>query len=224
MESGNSAARLRPLENRVAMAGLLLAGVVIAVTAVSYVWHSPFRIRWLVWTVGVAFAAVALLAMEWPRAWRHPGRDIPRGRLRQFLLLALPLSFVLDSQICGLGLKACTFACHAISWSLIVLSSVTAVRIHQGKPIAPLLVVLLALGLAPHCVCHAPINVIWHNALGAAPTCQVMPLAATLFSISALRGVRPKTSTALAGLMLVVIAFIAVSNPLFGFPWRGCVG
>ena len=25
-------------------------------------------------------------------------------------------------------------------------------------------------------------------------------------------------------LMLVVIAFIAISNPLLGFPWQGCVG
>jgi hypothetical protein len=60
--------------------------------------------------------------------------------------------------------------------------------------------------------------------LGAAPTCQVMPLAVTLFSISALRGVRVRHSAALAGVMLVVITFIAVSNPLLGFPWKGCVG
>ena len=84
---------------------------------------------------------------------------------------------------------------------------------------------LVVVSLIPHCVCHAPINTIWHNVLaGYSPVCDAVPLAVTLFSVSALRGVRTRYSAALAGLLVGVIIFIVVGNPVFGFPWSGCVG
>ena len=49
------------------------------------------------------------------------------------------------------------------------------------------------------------------------------PLAVTLFSVTALRGIRPRASAALSGVMTGMIVFMAVGNPLFGFPWAGCV-
>jgi hypothetical protein len=80
------------------------------------------------------------------------------------------------------------------------------------------------IGLIPHCTCGAPINRIFQDALGGyAPTCQVIPLAMTLFATSAMKGLRTRWSAALVGLLLVVTAFIAVGNPLWGFPWAGCV-
>jgi hypothetical protein len=205
--------------------GFWLAGLVIGVTAVSYALNMTFRYQFLVLVIGIAFAAVALLALEWPRALRGPAGEVPRGGLRQFLVVAIPLAFVLDSQICGLGLKACSVVCNVISVALIGLGVVIAYRLYRDQPIGALLVPMVILGLVPHCVCEAPINTIWHAILGGyAPTCQVMPLVAMLFSIAALRGRRTLLSAALVALMLVVIAFIAVGNPLFGFPWRGCVG
>lgn len=216
---------LKLLESRTVWVGFLLVGIVIAVTAVSYVLNSPFPIRWLVWVIGVAFAAVALLSLEWPRGFRSLPGEAPRGGLRTFLILAIPIAFVLDSQLCGLGLKACSTLCNVISFTMIGLGTVTAVRLYQDKSVGALLVPMVVIGLIPHCTCGAPINTIWHSLFGGyAPTCQVMPLAATLFSISALRGIRTRLSAALTGMMLVVITFIAVSNPLFGFPWTGCVG
>ncbi|MFQ5629907.1 MAG: hypothetical protein ACE5I1_14165 [bacterium] len=51
----------------------------------------------------------------------------------------------------------------------------------------------------------------------------MVPVAATLFSITALRGVRPRRSAALVGVMYGVMVFIIIGGLLFGFPWQGCV-
>jgi hypothetical protein len=216
---------VKPLERWTIVVGFLLSGIVIGVVAVSYVLNSPFPIKILVWVIGVAFAGVALLAIEWPRAFRSLPGEVPTGGLRTFLVLAIPVAFVLDSQICGLGLKACTVVCHVLAYSLIGLSTVTAVQLHRGKSVGPLLVPIVVLSLIPHCVCQAPINTIWHSIFGGyAPTCYVIPLTATLFSISALRGARTRWSAVLVAVLLAVTIFIVVGNPLFGFPWQGCVG
>ncbi len=223
METTITRTGLKPLEIRTVSVGFLLIGIVIAVTAVSYVLNMTFPYQWLVWGVGAAFAAVALLAFEWPRAFRRPG-EVPDGRLRQFLLLAMPLAFLLGSQVCGLGVKACTAVCNVINLSLIGLATVTAIRLHRGQSVGAFLVPLVVLGLVPHCVCDAPINVLWHPMLGGlSPTCNVVPLAVVLFSLSALRGVRPHSSTALVVVLLGMIVFMAAGNALFGFPWQGCV-
>jgi hypothetical protein len=226
-EMGNTIERtgLKPLERWTMVVGFLLSGIIIGVVAVSYVLYSPFPIKILVWVIGVAFVGVALLAIEWPRAFRSLPGEVPTGGLRTFLILAIPIVFVLDSQICGLGLKACTVVCHVLTYSLIGLATVTAIQLYRGKSVGPFLVPMVVLSLIPHCVCQAPINTIWHSIFGGyAPTCYVIPLAATLFSISALRGVRTRWSAALVVVLLAVTVFIVVGNPLLGFPWQGCVG
>lgn len=224
MKNKTTQTGLNRLEVRTVTIGFVLVGIVIAVVAMSYVTYSPFPIRWLVWVIGVAFAAVALLAFEWPRAFRRPPGEAPKGKLRLFLLLAIPLAFVLDSQICGLGLKACTVLCHLISFAVIILAIIIVLSISQNKSVGPLLIPMVILGVVPHCICAAPINNFWQIMLGGyAPTCQVIPLAVTLFSVSALRGVRPRRSAALVVLLLVVILFIVVGNALLGFPWQGCI-
>ncbi len=224
MKSTDAQKGSKPLEVRTVQLGFVLVAIVIGLTAVSYVLNMEFRYQWLVWVIGVAFMAVALLSLEWIRAYRRPPGEAPKGGLRLFLLIAMPLAFVLDSQICGLGFKACTFICHALSYLLIVLAIVMAIQLHRGKSIGPFLIPVVILSLVPHCVCHAPINVIWHSIFGGyAPTCFVMPLAVVLFSVTALRGLRTRFSAALVILMLVVIAFVAVGNSLWGFPWPGCI-
>ena len=136
----------------------------------------------------------------------------------------MPLACVLGSQVCGLGLASCGIACTVINLSLIGLSTAPAIRIHRGQPIGAFLIPIVILALTPHCVCEAPINTIWHSVLGGySPTCNMVPLAVTLFAVSALKGVRPRASAALAGMMLGMIVFMAVGNPLVGFPWPGCV-
>jgi hypothetical protein len=224
MENTIAQTGVKPLERRTIMVGFLLVGLAIAVTTVSYGLNMTFTLQWLVWIITAAFAGVALLTLEWPRAFRGLPGEVPEGWLRGFLLLAMPLAYVLGSQVCGLGLKACSVVCHAINLSLIGLATVTAVRLHRGQSVGAVLVPMVVLGLTPHCVCHAPINVLWHSALGGfSPTCNMVPLAATLFSVTALRGIRPRYSAALAGVMLGMIVFMAVGNPLVGFPWQGCV-
>jgi len=224
MKTSDTQTGLNPLEVRTVQVGFLLVGLVIGVTAVSYVLNMTFRYQWLVWVIGIAFAAVALLAFEWPRAYRRPPGEVPGGGLRLFLLLAMPLAYVLDSQICGLGFKACNVACHVLSYSLIVLAIVTAVQLHRGKSVGPFLIPMVILSLVPHCTCHAPINVVWHSIFGGyAPTCYAIPLGVALFSVTALRGVRPRLSTILVVVLLVVTLFIVVGNALLGFPWQGCL-
>jgi hypothetical protein len=224
MEATIARASWNPLEFRTLSLGFLLVGLAIAVTAVSYALNMTFSYQWLVWGVAAVFAAVALLALEWPRAVRRPG-EVPGGRLRQLLLLSMPFAFVLSSQVCGLGTRACNTACHVINLSLIGLAAVTAIRLHRGRSVGAFLIPLVVVGLVPHCVCHAPINLIWHGMLGGvAPTCEMVPLAAALFAVSALRGVRPRSSTALVGAMFGVMVFIIVGGALFGFPWKGCAG
>jgi hypothetical protein len=72
---------------------------------------------------------------------------------------------------------------------------------------------------------HTIVLTIFHSLLGGyAPTCYVIPLAATLFAVAALRGIRTRWSAGLVGVLLAVTVFIVVGNPLFGFPWQGCVG
>jgi hypothetical protein len=216
---------LKSLETRTIAVGFLLVGIVIAVTAVSYVANMTFDYQWLVWIIGVAFMGVALLSLEWPRAYFGALGEVPEGRLQTFLLVSMPLAYVLASQYCGLGLKACNAVCHAVNLSGIGLGAVIAVRLRRGQSIGAFLAPLVILSLVPHCVCHAPINTIWQNVLGGySPVCGAVPLAVILFAVSALRGARPRLSAALVGVLLGVIVFIAVGNPVFGFPWEGCVG
>jgi len=51
----------------------------------------------------------------------------------------------------------------------------------------------------------------------------MVPLGVTLFSVAALKGVRTKASAAISGVLSGMIVFMAVGNPLFSFPWSGCV-
>jgi hypothetical protein len=214
---------LKPLERRTLQIGFVLVGLAIAVTAVSYLLNMTFVWQWLVWVIGAAFLGVALLTIEWPRAFRRFG-ELPQGTLRSILLVSMPLSYILASQYCGLGLEACNVVCQVTNLSLIGLTTWTAVRMHRNQSIGPLMVAIVGLSLVPHCTCDAPINELWHGVFGSvAPTCAMVPLAATLFSVSALRGARPRLSAALSSVMLVMIVFIAVGNPTIGFPWQGCV-
>jgi len=203
----------------------VLSGVVIGVVAASYLLNMQFQYRWLVWIIGIAFGAVALLLIIWPVFLRGRLGDAPEGKLRAVLILAIPIAFVLDSQICGLGLKACSTLCNAFSFTLISLGVLIAVQLLRGKSVGLLLLPMVVIALIPHCTCGAPINTIWQSILnGYAPTCQVIPLATTLFAVAAMRGVRTRWSVALVFLLLAVTIFIVVGNPLWGFPWVGCVG
>jgi hypothetical protein len=202
--------------------GFYLAGIIIWVTGISYALNSPFSHRWLMWIIAVAFCAVATLALEWPRAFNHQG-EVPKGGQRQFLLLSIPLAYVLCSQICGLGVKACTVPCSIVSISLITLAILIAIRISHDKSVLALLIPVIVLSVIPHCVCKAPINVVWHNLSQFSPTCEVIPLLTVLFSITALRGARTRSSTVLVVIMIGMTVFIAAGNVLLGFPWKGCV-
>lgn len=215
---------LNPLEVRTIQIGFVLAGLVIAVTGVSYLLNMKFQPQFLVWIIGAAFIGVGIITIEWLRAFGGAQGDEPKGKLRMFLLLAMPLSYIIDSQICGLGLKACNTACHVLSYALLILAVAIAIQLYRNKSVFPFLIPTVILSVVPHCACHAPINTIWHSIFGGyAPTCFVMPLAVVLFSLTALRSFRVRLSIILVVLMLIVITFCAVCNPLIGFPWQGCV-
>ena len=94
---------LKPLETRTLIVGFILVGIAVAVTTVSYLLNMTFVYQWLVWIIGIAFAGVALLSLEWTRAFRSPARDAPRGWLRDALPVSIPLAYILGSQVCGLA-------------------------------------------------------------------------------------------------------------------------
>jgi uncharacterized membrane protein YecN with MAPEG domain len=215
---------MKPLEVRTLIVGFVLVGLAVAVTTVSYLLNMTFVYQWLVWIIGIAFAGVALITLEWTRAFRSPAGEAPKGWLRNVLLISIPLAYVLGSQVCGLGLASCGAACTAINLSLIGLGTATSYRIYRGQSVGWFLIPMVILGLTPHCVCEAPINTIWQSALsGYSPTCNMVPLGVTLFSVAALKGVRTKASAAISGVLSGMIVFMAVGNPLFSFPWSGCV-
>jgi len=135
MENTITRTGLKPLEVRTVSVGLILAGLAIAITGVSYILNMTFTHQWLVWVIGLAFVAVGCLTIEWPRGYRGPGEKVPEGRFRQLLILSMPLAFVVSSQVCGLGLRACNTVCHITNLLLIGLATVTAIRLHQDKPI-----------------------------------------------------------------------------------------
>ncbi len=211
------------LERRVAVVGLVLVAVAIAVTAGSYARNMTFQYQWLVWVITAVFVAVAILAFELPLAWRRT-EEAPAGMQRRFLVASIPLAFIVSSQVCGLGLRACSTLCHVTNFSLIALGAVMAIQLYRRRSVVPLLIPMVVLSLAPHCVCNAPINVVWHGMLGGfSPACEMIPLGATLFALASVRGVRPRWNTTLAVAMLVIMVFISVGGALFGFPWGGCV-
>jgi hypothetical protein len=212
-------------ENLIIRIGFILAGTIITITGISYGIHSPFQIKPLVWLIAIAFTCIGLISLEWAWAFGGSPGKIPKGNQKLFLLAAIPFSFILDSQICGLGLMACSTTCNLISLATIALALILAFRINRDKPIVIVLVPIVILSTIPHCICDAPINTIWRNLFnGVAPTCYIIPLATTLFALTALRGRRSRLSTIFVVVMLIITLFIAVGNPLFGFPWEGCVG
>ncbi len=187
---------LGPVEVWAVTAGLILAGLAIVITGISYLMNMTFSYQWLVWAVGLAFVVVGSLTIESVRGLRHPGESKPEGGFRQILILSIPLAFVLSSQVCGLGLRACNTFCHVSNLLLIVLAVVVAIRLHRDQSVGAILIPMVVIGLIPHCVCHAPINVLWHSILcGVSPACEMMPLAATLIAVMALRGIRPRSGS-----------------------------
>lgn len=107
---------------------------------------------------------------------------------------------------------------------MIILAAFLAFRIHRSQSYSLILPAIIIIGLIPHCTCLAPINTLWHDILGGnAPTCEMMPLSATLLAVLALRGVRSKFNTILILILFVVMVFIIVGSSLFSFPWQGCV-
>ena len=203
--------------------GLLLAGLAIAITGVSYLLNMTFDYQWLVWIVGIAFIAVGILIIESSRGLNKPG-NIPAGLFRQLLLFSMPIAFIISSQVCGLGFRACNLTCHLVNLALILLAALLAIRLHRNQSISLILPVMIVVGLIPHCTCLAPINTLWHQILGgSAPTCEMIPLSATLLAVLALRGVRSRFNTILIAILFVVMVFIIVGGLLFGFPWAGCV-
>jgi hypothetical protein len=213
----------KKLETIFLTVGLILSGLAIAITGVSYLLNMTFDYQWLVWIIGIAFIAVGILIIESPRGLNNPG-DIPEGMLRRLLLLSMPVAFLISSQVCGLGFRACNLTCHLVNLVLIILAALTAYRLHRNQSISLIIPVMIVVGLIPHCSCLAPINTLWHNILGSrAPTCEMIPLSATLLAVLALRGVRPKLNTILITVLIVVMVFIIVGGLLFGFPWEGCV-
>ena len=222
MDTTVNRAGWHPLEIRTVSVGFLLAGLAVALTTVSFALHTTFPYRWLVWGCTAGFAAVALVALEWPRALRQLG-ELPMGGQRRFFLLAVPLAFILNSQVCGLGVTACSGVCNGISFALVGLAVVTSVHLSRSQPVGPLLVPMVVLGVVPHCICNVNANVLWHSTVGLSPACEVVPLTAALFSISALRGVRPSGSVAVVAVLLGMIVFMAVGSNVYGFPWQVCV-
>jgi hypothetical protein len=223
METNDTQTGLKPAELRTISVGFWLVGIAIAVTAVSYFLNMEFSIQWLVWAIAVVFLIYALLTFEWTRALQQIKKS-PGGKFRLFLLLSIPLAFVISSQVCGLGLRACNVVCHITNLALIGLGAVTAIRIHRNQSVFPILIPMIVISLIPHCVCHAPINLVWHNVLGGvAPTCEMIPMAATLFAVTALKGVRPRRSTLLVLASFGVMLFIIIGGIFIKFPWQGCV-
>jgi len=128
---------LKSIEVRTIQVGFVLAGLVIAVTGVSYLLNMEFRYQRLVWIIGIAFISVGLITLEWMRAFSGIQGDKPKGGLRIFLLLAIPLSYIIDSQICGLGLKTCNTTCHVFSYLLLVLATAIAIQLYRNKSVVP---------------------------------------------------------------------------------------
>lgn len=63
---------LKPLETRTLIVGFIQVGIAVAVTTVSYLLNMTFVYQWLVWIIGIAFAGVALLSLEWTRTSAIP--------------------------------------------------------------------------------------------------------------------------------------------------------
>ena len=203
--------------------GLILSGLAIAITGVSYLMHMTFDYQWLVWLIGIAFIVVGILIIESPRGFSTPG-DIPSGKFRLLLLFSMPLAFIVSSQVCGLGFRACNLTCHLTNLALIVLAALVAFRLHRSQSFSLILPAIIVIGLLPHCSCLAPINTLWHDILGGvAPTCEMIPLSIILLAVLALRGVRSKFNTMIIIILFVVMIFIIVGGSLFSFPWQGCV-
>ncbi len=223
MEATEDRASPRLLETRTVRIGFLLVGIIIAVTAVSYALNGTFRYQWLIYAAAAGFIGLAVLALVWPRAYGRGHAEAPTGKLRAALLISMPVAFIAGSQICGVGLAACGAICHATNGALVVLAAIVSWRVMRSQRVGPLLAAIVVLSLVPHCVCHAPINVVWHSFPGVSPACDAVPLAATLFAVTALRGVRPRASSVIALATLGLIVFIAAGNSILGFPWQGCV-
>ncbi|MEE9553870.1 MAG: hypothetical protein V3W18_06185 [candidate division Zixibacteria bacterium] len=224
METASYQSNLKPLETRAIAVGLILVGLAIIITGISYLINMTFTYQWLVWAVGLTFIAVGSLTIESARRVRYPSESEPKGRFRQILLFSIPCAFILSSQVCGLGIRACNTVCHLSNLSLIALAVITAIRLYRRQSVGGILIPMVVIGLIPHCVCHAPINVLWHSILGGvSPACEMIPLAASLIAVMALRGIRIRPGSVLIAIFFGVMIFIIIGGLFLKFLWQGCV-
>ena len=82
------------LETIFLIVGLILSGLAIAITGVSYLMNMTFSYQWLVWIIGMAFIAVGILIIESSRGLSNPG-NIPAELFRQLLLFSMPIAFII---------------------------------------------------------------------------------------------------------------------------------
>lgn len=204
-------------------AGFLLTAFVITVTTVSFATHTTFRPAWLVWAATVGFVGVALVAGLW--AWRSAVAAVESaGAAPSWLVAAIPLGFVVNSQVCGPGLTACSVPCALINLGLIGLGAVLALRLHRALPIGPVPVVALAaLGLVPHCVCDVNANVLWRSSIGLSPACEAPAVALALLGLVTARGLWPRAGSVAVAALFAMIVFMALGTHLLGFPWQSCI-
>ena len=223
MENSEVQGRLSKLEEKTLIVGLILSGIAIIFTAASYVVSITFSAMWLVWLVGLVFAAVGFSVLESVGGFENVSK-LPEGNHRKILIYSIPASFILSSQTCGLGLQACSIACHVINILLILIALFIAYRIQKGQKAGIILAPLVVIAMIPHCICNTPINSLWHSLFnGVSPVCELLPLTASLLAISALHGIRPRSKSTLAAIIFVLMLLIIVGGLMFGFPWQGCV-
>ena len=202
--------------------GLLLSAAVMAVTTASFAAYTRFEPAWLVWVAAAGFAGVSLLMA----AWASLAPQAPAGTrpVAGWLALAIPTAFVLNSQVCGPGVTACSLPCALINLASIAIGGVIGFRLHRARTVGSALPAsLIGLALLPHCVCDMNANVHWRAWLGLSPACEVPALAVALFALAAARGVQARVSEAMVVVLLGMIVFMAAGSHLLGFPWQSCI-
>jgi len=129
--------------------GFILAGLAITITGVSYLIYMEFPQQWLVWIVGTAFIVVGLVTIAWSVGLSFKS-NMQNNKSQKFLILSIPAAFVLSSQVCGIGLGACSTVCHITNALLIIMGIMVMIRLNRSQNVGLLLVPMVVISLTPH--------------------------------------------------------------------------
>lgn len=170
--------------------------------------------------VGLAGAVLAGLGWRFRSLLKGGGLRPPSRGIALALAGVAGLAFIATCVLCGGPLaRGCCEGCGMLRCYVAPVVMFALVLATWRPDAAAFAVLFGAVMLTPHCTCDNFVNHGWLRTLGTSPLCFLPFFAAVVVAAAGQRGLYPRVSLVVLGLLCITTLGIGVSHALFKFPW-----